>query len=152
MTHYSHPSPYNISPNHLSILDKKAKHLVLMISNNTDDNSWANFSSATYIIAHHAIESNLEETAYLIFKFLKGIEQSLKNNTLNSPIEELQHLDHAGTLSKEGKDLIIKTILQEQQLRIPLDEIAAIQFTQMLIDVSNEYEVDKILTFEWSKL
>lgn len=150
MTHYAHPSPYNITEHHINLIEKKAKHLVSIIANNNDDNSWSNFSAVTYAIAHHVIESNLEETAYLVFKFLQNIEISIKEKKLNSPIEEFQHLDKSGVLTKEAKDLIIKTILQEQQSRIPLEEIASIQFTQMLIDVSNEYEVDKILTFEWN--
>jgi hypothetical protein len=150
MTHYAHPSPYNISEHHVNVIEKKAKHLVAMISNNNDNNSWSNFSAATYMIARHVIESTLEETAYLVFKFLQNIELAIKNKKLNSPIAEFQQLDKSGMITKEAKDLVIKTILQEQQSRIPLEDIASIQFTQMLIDVSNEYDVDKILTFEWN--
>lgn len=150
MSHYAHPSPYNISENNINILDKKAKHLVSMISHNNDENSWSNFSAATYMMARHAIEANLEETGYLVFQFLKGIEEGIKNKTLNSPIEEFQELDKSGNITKDAKNLIIKTILQEQQSRIPLEDIPSIQFTQMLIDTANEYEVDKVLTFEWS--
>ena len=149
MGSYQHPS--NLSIIVQGDLIKQAKHLVSQLENNTDENSWSNFSSVARSIAQAGIVEP-QASGFMLLKVLEQLEKRIQSAVLHSPIEEFQELSFSGKLSKEGKHLLMQTVIEEQQKYYPMDIAKSTAFNQCLIEAATEYEPDKILTFEWVDL
>jgi hypothetical protein len=138
-----------LNKNSQNELTKLAKHLVSKLKNNNDSNSWDNFSSLATNVTMKYLEKGEIESGFLLCQIINQLTCHIQNNPNSFIIPEFQNLQENGKLLKEGKDLLLQTIVKEQQERLPMNAIQSVNFMKMLTDVSEQYDKSKILTIEW---
>lgn len=138
-----------LNKNSQNELTKLAKHLVSKLKNNNDSNSWDNFSALATNVTMKYLEKGEIESGFLLCQIINQLTCHIQHNANSFIIPEFQDLQENGKLLKEGKDLLLQTIVKEQQERLPMSAIQSMNFMKMLTDVSEQYDKSKMLTIEW---
>lgn len=129
------PNTTHISPHTQHEIVKNAKHLVNQLQDNTNLNSYTNFSDIVNNISLKAAE-NTEEAGLLTLEVLRELEHRIADRTLNSPVAEFEMLDN-GKISQAGIDLLIKTIINNEYFPLPAD--IQMNFNKVLVDIAKHY-------------
>lgn len=149
MMNFQCPNESMLNKNNQNELVKQARHLISRLKNNKDSNSWDNFSYLATSVTMKYLESGEIESGFLLCQIMNQMAIQIHNDADAFIIPEFQAVKENGKLLKEGKELLLQTIVKEQQERLPMNITQSMSFMKMLSDVSDQYDKDKMLTVEW---